>query len=95
MIIHNSRPEVYERWLGAMIQTTVDTFEGDERLLFVNAWNEWAEGNHLEPDHRWGRVYSVDAPFRHGRTGSRQPAAEGGVTQHRMRVIVLRLAVWV
>jgi len=57
LIIHKSRPEAYERWLGEMIQTTVNTFEGDERLLFVNAWNEWAEGNHLEPDQRWGRAY--------------------------------------
>jgi lipopolysaccharide biosynthesis protein len=57
MILHKSTPEAYERWLRAMIQTTITTFQGDEQLLFVNAWNEWAEGNHLEPDQRWGRAY--------------------------------------
>jgi lipopolysaccharide biosynthesis protein len=55
-ILKNSTPEYYERWLTS----TLERFEprhAEENLVFINAWNEWAEGNHLEPCARWGRDY--------------------------------------
>jgi lipopolysaccharide biosynthesis protein len=56
-IFRDSSPDIYERWLRTLVRRTCDTFQGDERLVFLNAWNEWGEGSHLEPDHHWGRLY--------------------------------------
>jgi lipopolysaccharide biosynthesis protein len=56
ILVRGSTPRAYGDWLRA----TVDSFTPfgpDEDLVFVNAWNEWAEGNHLEPSRRWGRAY--------------------------------------
>ena len=53
----NGSPEAYGRWLQAMVRQTRQLRFGDERLVFINAWNEWAEGNYLEPDHGHGHAY--------------------------------------
>lgn len=55
-IVIGSCPELYERWLRARL-ARYEPASQSQNLFFVNAWNEWAEGNHLEPDARWGRRY--------------------------------------
>ncbi len=56
-IFVNSSPELYQEWLADCIRWTVRYHQGDERLVFINAWNEWAEGCHLEPDLKYGHRY--------------------------------------
>jgi MoaA/NifB/PqqE/SkfB family radical SAM enzyme/GT2 family glycosyltransferase len=55
-IFHNSRPAYYEKWLRHALSRTSENAP-DERIVFINAWNEWGEGNHLEPDQRHGHAY--------------------------------------
>jgi hypothetical protein len=56
-IFVNGTPEAYERWLEAIVRQTRYFKTGDERIVFINAWNEWAEGNYLEPDQERGLSY--------------------------------------
>lgn len=54
----NNTPALYQRWLGNAVADAQKRFKkADERLIFVNAWNEWAEGAHLEPDQLNGYAY--------------------------------------
>jgi lipopolysaccharide biosynthesis protein len=50
-------PEAFRAYVEEKIEEVRSFHTGEARLLFVNAWNEWAEGAHLEPDtgfgHRW------------------------------------------
>lgn len=57
-IFCNNTPALYQRWLeNAIRDTEKNMSKPDERLIFVNAWNEWAEGAHLEPDQRYGYAW--------------------------------------
>lgn len=56
VILTGATPEKYEQWLGHIVKTFVP-YSSEENFVFINAWNEWAEGNHLEPCQRWGRGY--------------------------------------
>jgi pyruvate-formate lyase-activating enzyme len=50
-------PKLYQEWLYDIIKYTNDKFKAGNRFIFINAWNEWAEGAHLEPDRKYGYAY--------------------------------------
>lgn len=56
VFVHAS-PGAYQAWLEAVLEQTRQQNFGDERLVFINAWNEWGEGAHLEPDRRFGHGF--------------------------------------
>jgi lipopolysaccharide biosynthesis protein len=55
-IFRNSTPKLYEHWLEQLLKMEIGS-SADEKIVFINAWNEWAEGCHLEPDQKYGRAY--------------------------------------
>ena len=57
LVTLNGTPENYEFWLKETVRRTRLDFPDEDRLVFINAWNEWAEGCHLEPDRKYGRRF--------------------------------------
>ncbi|MBU2838315.1 glycosyl transferase [Acidithiobacillus thiooxidans] len=54
--LDNTKLESYRRWLTSAYIDTYRRYNGDERILFLHSWNEWAEGTYIEPDSLHGRM---------------------------------------
>jgi hypothetical protein len=54
--IQNEDPQLFQKWMEKNMEQ-VEEYPEAEQLVFINAWNEWAEGCHLEPDQRYGRIW--------------------------------------
>lgn len=56
LLFTRSTPALFKKWYHAKCNK-FQPFSQEENFIFINAWNEWAEGNHLEPCQKWGKQY--------------------------------------
>jgi hypothetical protein len=56
VVLHNSAPEAFRQHFNAVLHK-VSNNPSETRIIFAKSWNEWAEGNYLEPDQRYGKAY--------------------------------------
>jgi len=56
LVLHQSTPELF-RLQVKRAKEMVQHKRTEHKIIFIKSWNEWAEGNHLEPDLKFGKVY--------------------------------------
>lgn len=52
----NSTPEKFEKTLKEALKL-IENKQTEHKILFLKSWNEWAEGNYVEPDLKYGHGY--------------------------------------
>lgn len=57
LVLDGATPELYKQWLTDIIVETKNNKTLDDKHIYINAWNEWAEGTYLEPDLKWKYGY--------------------------------------
>lgn len=55
-IFRGASPERFEHYFRELVRVTA-TRPDPEKMIFINAWNEWAESTYLEPDEKYGLAY--------------------------------------
>lgn len=55
-IYHNFTPENFDRHVKDVLKE-VEGKENEHKIIFLKSWNEWAEGNYVEPDLKYGHAY--------------------------------------
>jgi lipopolysaccharide biosynthesis protein len=82
-IWRHATPENFRRWIDGIGRYTMDNLPPDKRFVFVNAWNEWAEGAYLEPDRKRGYGYLRQiAGFQHDAARQKTPQSRLAITMH-------------
>ncbi len=56
ILLQGSTPDLFAKHVHDVIDS-VQHVPAEERLVFIKSWNEWAEGNYMEPDLKWGIQY--------------------------------------
>lgn len=55
-VLHNATPALFKKH-AYNILSTAKAKDGDHKMVFLKSWNEWGEGNYMEPDLRYGKGY--------------------------------------
>ena len=56
IILHDCKPKFFERLVKIAIEN-IQNKPTEKQIVIIKSWNEWGEGNHLEPDLKYGRGY--------------------------------------
>lgn len=55
-LFHGSTPELFKKHVETVL-SSISQKPNDKQIIFLKSWNEWGEGNYMEPDAKFGRSY--------------------------------------
>lgn len=54
-VFMGAHPDKFQKYMSELIKKTKNEYKKD--MIFLFAWNEWAEGGYMEPDEKFGTAY--------------------------------------